>query len=125
MITGVGVDLVSISRLTRLLCKVPSLEKNIFSLRERDLPVRSKAGNIAAKEAMVKAGLLNSFKTFSEIEICRELGGAPIAIVKDNTKNLTFQERASIRISISYLNDTALALVVYQTSCDEKNLLDD
>ena len=50
MITGVGVDLVSISRLSRLLSKVSSLEKNIFSLRERDLPIRSKAGNVEGSD---------------------------------------------------------------------------
>lgn len=114
MITGVGIDLVSISRLSRLLSKVSSLEKNIFSLQERDLPIRSKAGNIAAKEAMVKAGLLNGFKSFRDIEILREIEGAPKVIGQNQAIKSTTQKGIDIRISISYMDDMALALVVCQ-----------
>lgn len=118
MITGVGVDLVSISRLSRLLYKVPSLEKKILSPRERDLSVRSKAGNIAAKEAMVKSGIISSFKLFKDIEICRELGGKPKA-KSVNISHMGSITSENIHISISYSNDTALALVVNQESPDD------
>jgi holo-[acyl-carrier protein] synthase len=118
MVAGVGVDLVSVSRLSRLLCRVPSLEKKILSPRERDLPVRSKAGNIAAKEAMLKSGLLTSFKSFRDIEICREFGGKPKA-KSVNISRIGSITGENIHISISYLNDTALALVVHQEPSHE------
>jgi phosphopantetheine--protein transferase-like protein len=119
MITSVGVDLVSISRLTRLLSKVASLEKNIFTLQERELPIRSKAGNIAVKEAMVKAGIIRGFKSFTEIEICREINGAPRVVKENKSIKFSFEKSIDILVSISYLNDTALALVICKVSCEE------
>lgn len=110
-------DLVSISRVGRLLSKVSTLERNLLSLREREFSIRSKAGSVAAKEAMIKAGIFKGFKNFNKIEICRGLDGAPSVVVDKDLMNSARDGNIDIRISISYVDDIVVAIVVYQKTC--------
>ena len=63
---------------------------------------------------MVKAGLLNGFKSFSDIEVLRETDGAPKVVKENQAIKSPTEECVDICISISYMDDIAMALVVCQ-----------
>lgn len=55
MIVGVGVEVVDVPRFRAQLERAPALRERLFTVDERDLPLRSLAARFAAKEAIAKA----------------------------------------------------------------------
>jgi holo-[acyl-carrier protein] synthase len=104
----IGIDLVSISRLSTVLERSPGLEARVFSGAERSYchsmpePVRHLAGTLAAKEAVIKAARLGRLVVWARrIEIGRDAAGVPAASIDGRP--------APMSISISHDGDTAVA----------------
>jgi holo-[acyl-carrier protein] synthase len=108
-----GIDLVSISRLSAALSRSPGLEGRLFSTTERSYcrskpePVRHFAGTLAAKEAVIKAARLGQLVAWvRRIEITRDATGVPLVSVDGRDAALT--------VSISHDADTAVAVAMIQ-----------
>ena len=54
MILGVGIDVVDVARFGAALERTPSLRDRLFTPREREMALNSKAARFAAKEALAK-----------------------------------------------------------------------
>jgi len=113
MITGTGIDIVSINRIKksleehsgRFIVKILSEEeiKIIPSARREEFI----AGRFAAKEAMVKAS--GTTFSFSSITILNDEKGKPfIKSIPDNMQN------KKIHVSISHDTDYAIASVIIE-----------
>lgn len=119
VITGIGCDIVSISRLEPLLQKPRFLEK-VYTPREQQCFAEGSsqraAGIWAAKEAVSKA-LGTGFAGFGmlDIEIDHNEKGAPVVKLHGGAKAV-FEKKgcSSIQLSISHEATAALAFAVTQ-----------
>ncbi len=122
-IYGIGIDVVKISRLSRLIKKRDSLKK-IFSKREIQKCSKKKinfnscfAKKFAAKEAFSKAmgtGISNGIH-LNEIEIDNQKNGKPFIKLKDKTlKKIDFilKKKYKLNLSISDEKEYAIAIVL-------------
>ena len=122
-IYGIGIDVVKISRLSRLIKKRDSLKK-IFSKREIQKCSKKKinfnscfAKKFAAKEAFSKAmgtGISNGIH-LNEIEIDNKKNGKPFIKLKDKTlKKIDFilKKKYKLNLSISDEKEYAIAIVL-------------
>jgi holo-[acyl-carrier protein] synthase len=77
VITGVGVDVVSLARFEQKLEATPRLRERLFAHSERELPLRSLAARFAAKEALIKALGRDDGLSWTEIEVVSDEHGDP------------------------------------------------
>ena len=89
----IGIDIVDVARLGKALARSPGLERRMFTQRELDRcnakghRVRSLAGTLAAKEAVIKAlGLGPLAASARRIEVLNLPTGAPVATVDGTTR---------------------------------------
>ena len=123
MIVGIGVDIVTVSRIERIYKKYNEtfarkiLTKDELQLLPQKNPVLYLASRFAAKEALVKAletGFLHDI-TFQTMQIEKNELGAPsirlfaAALDKANSLGVT-----NIKLSISHEKDSAIAFVVLE-----------
>lgn len=122
MITGVGIDLVSISRLAQKIESRPFVEK-IFSAKEiaycesTAKKEQHYAARFAAKEAFLKAtgkGMTMGFN-LKDIEILKNESEQPvIQLHGDFEKSKAKEGWQSIHVSLSHEGDKAIAIVIIE-----------
>lgn len=122
MISGVGVDIVEIRRISEAMSKHNNFIDRIFSkneieyLKSRNLRPEFVAGRFAAKEAVSKAlGTGFSGFEFKDIEIDRTAAGKPIVVLKGKAK-LIAQKYGNykVHLSISHGIDNAIAYAIME-----------
>ena len=122
MISGIGVDIVDISRIERLLISPRFLER-VFTENERarfervNHSPQSIAGVFAAKEAVSKA-LGTGFRGFNtrDIEILPDNSGSPfVHLYNGALERFSYLGGASIHISISHERNYAVAMAVLES----------
>jgi holo-[acyl-carrier protein] synthase len=103
----IGIDVVDVPRFKKVLERSPGMEARLFSKEERAYcsgksdPVRTMAGVLAAKEAVMKAKGLGFLPAWARrIEISWESGGAPTARIEGGE---------SVSVTISHDGQVAVA----------------
>lgn len=117
MITGIGLDVVELSRIRRLDAKSPKFRERVLTEYEQTeynqltavRKVEFLAGRFAAKEAFSKAkGTgIGSACSFQEIEIRKDIKGKPSVYFRDIETGL---------VSITHSKEFAAAQVLIQTN---------
>ena len=109
-ITGIGVDMVNISRMRRIVReKRERFIENTFSKEERGYcfshkdPAPHLAGTFAAKEAVRKASA--RYEAFADLEIRRTKAGRPEIWVRG-------RRQTSLLVSITHTDDLACAIAI-------------
>jgi holo-[acyl-carrier protein] synthase len=122
MIVGIGIDLVSISKMAERIEKPGFIEKVFTEEEIKYCSAHAKsaeryAGRFAAKEAFMKAigrGIKQEV-WFSQIEIRNRASGAPQLYCHGKADEaLKYLEVAKIHLSISHTQDTAVAIVILE-----------
>jgi len=112
MMSGVGIDIIEVSRISELISANEKFLSRNFSITEieyftRNSAIRAEtvAGNFAAKEAFAKA-LGTGFRGFGlkDIEVLRNELGAPYIVFRG--------ERSLAQVSVSHTKETAVAVVI-------------
>lgn len=116
MITGIGVDLIEVSRVIQA-CEKESFLNRYFTPREIALIKQNpkiSADNFAVKEAVAKM-LGTGFRGFApiDIEVLRNELGKPYAILHGEAEKLAKQQGITmIHVSISNTKEYANAFVI-------------
>ena len=123
MIKGIGVDICSTKRLSKILNNdKTSFINNTFSNNEIEEsknyknPAQFFASRFAAKEAFLKClgiGIFNTKLSLNEISIEKEQNGKPYIII-NNDVMIKDLEEMKIHLSISHENDICTAFVVIE-----------
>ena len=116
MITGVGVDLIEVTRVTKA-CENESFLKRYFTKQEIILilkDTKKAADNFAVKEAVAKMfGTGFTGISLIEIEVLREANGKPYVNLYGKAQELAkAQGITAIHVSISNTKDYASAFVI-------------
>lgn len=131
MISGLGVDIVEIDRMSAALERRPRMRERIFSADERaycekrNRPDIHYALRFAAKEAVLKAlGTGFSGMKFTDVEVARDAGGRPFPRLSGRAKEVADEQGVvELHLSLSYTHSTAVASAVAITASsrlDEK-----
>lgn len=112
MISGIGIDIVDISRF-KLFAEDKIFLAKYFSQSEVQLGVESMAGRFAAKEAFLKAVKNRYLLNWDDIEIIKKPDGSPDFKLKNTAAK--FVENRYIHLSISHSSDLAIALVIIES----------
>ncbi len=116
MITGIGVDLIEIDRVTKA-CGKDSFLRRYYTEAEQELiraNIRVAADNFAVKEAVAKM-FGTGFRTFFplDIEVLRDIAGKPYVKLYGNAAEIAAEQGVTaIHVSISNTKDYANAFVV-------------
>ena len=119
MITGIGVDLIEVERVTKA-CGKESFLKRYYTEAEQELihaDIRKAADNFAVKEAVAKM-LGTGFRTFFpiDVEVLRSKEGAPYVNLYGKAAELAAKQLITrIHVSITNTKDYANAFVVGET----------
>lgn len=119
MITGIGVDLIEVSRVV-FACQQESFLKRYFTDKEIELirpDIKKAADNFAAKEAVAKM-LGTGFRGFTplEVEVLRDDLGKPYVNLYGHADELAKEQGISrIHVSITNTKEYANAYVVGET----------
>jgi holo-[acyl-carrier protein] synthase len=112
MIKGVGVDLVSISRIERILLRTPALDAKIPNSQPGVRTPHELARDIAVFEALFKALPSNYKNRIRDFRINKDASGKPIVNyigeMKSSINNL------EILVSISHEGDYVIAIVLIE-----------
>lgn len=114
MITGIGIDLCSISRLTEALDSTPGLRARLFHAGEQGLSNKSLAARFAAKEALAKAVGNPSLLVWNEIEVINDDLGKPEFVFHGATAGAMQGQRVRVLLSLSHEVELATAMVVME-----------
>lgn len=124
MILGMDVDLVSISKIAESV-KSESFRRKVFTHSEIEIcesftnSAEHYAGKFAAKEAFMKAigkGIRQEV-WFTQVELLNGEAGAPyVQVSGEAEKTLSSLGVESVHISISHTGETAVAVVILETS---------
>jgi holo-[acyl-carrier protein] synthase len=116
MIIGIGVDVVDVARFEDSLDRTPALRERLFTVAERELPVRSLAARFAAKEAVAKALGAPAGLSWHDAEVVSGSDGAPSFLLRG-----TVGERAGhlgvarAHLSMSHDAGVATAFVILES----------
>lgn len=119
--SGVGVDLIEISRLERALERRPRLAERVFSPGElayaatRARPGRHLAARFAAKEAAVKALGLTGLR-LHEVEVTGGGDEAPALRLSGSAARLARESGIALDVSLTHSRELAAAVVVARDS---------
>jgi holo-[acyl-carrier protein] synthase len=114
--TGVGIDLVDISRIERALERRPRLANRLFTDREieyagaRRRPARHLAARFAAKEAVIKALGLGPGTSPRQIEVIP--GSPPGVELHDEVGRFAHDRELLVRISLTHEREAAAAVAI-------------
>jgi len=120
MITGIGLDMIEVARVSDKISRSVDFRNEIFSAREiayceaQPAAAEHYAARFAAKEAFLKAcgvGLTLGYR-LSEIEIIHGTDGRPELLAGGAWKELTFDK--TIHVSITHLKTIASAVVILE-----------
>lgn len=117
---GVGIDVVCVRRFRRALERQPLLTGRLFSREEQAYaarfanPAPRLAARFAAKEAAVKALGVSLFAVrFSDLEVGRRPGGAPVLEVRGRALTLARRRGVSrFLLSLTHTDEAAQAVVL-------------
>ena len=119
MIYGVGTDILSLERLSRILEHDGGFAEGVYTPRELELirsrpePVSCYATRFAGKEAVFKALRLNGNTRWTQIEILSEPDGAPRVQLHGAAAQYAAEQRVTaVRLSLSYEDKYACAFAV-------------
>lgn len=118
--TGIGVDVVSVSRMQDVLRRTPRFAASCFSRAERDecdgrrAPGREYALRFAAKEAFLKALGVGVFGgvALPDVEVRRDGERARLELGPTAARALRARGAAAPHLSLSNAGDAAMAVVV-------------
>ncbi len=122
MILGTGTDIIEVARVKKAIENV-SLKEKAFSKREieycdKDKSCQSFAVRAAGKEAFFKAlgtGWRDKMN-INEVEILNDELGKPFIELSGETLKLFEQKGGGlIHVSLSHINETAIAFVIIET----------
>lgn len=121
MITGIGTDIIEISRIEKVIKRTSSFIEKSFTHNEieyfklKGLKANVIAGNFAAKEAISKA-IGTGFRGFglTDIEILRDELGKPIVNLSDKIYKLLDKNDFNMHVSISHNKENAIAYAVME-----------
>ena len=125
MITGIGVDLIEVARVTKA-CDRESFRKRYYTVQEIELiekDIKKAADNFAVKEAVAKV-FGTGFQTFFpiDIEVLRTSEGKPYVNLYGRAKELAIKLGiTSIHVSISNTKEYSTAFAVGE-KCEERIL---
>lgn len=118
--TGIGIDLVEVSRIREMLEKHgPRFKERTFTRGEIAYcdscadPAMHYAARFAAKEAAAKAlgtGLWNEGVSWTDIEVVREENGKPVLVLHGAAKK--HASEAACLVSLTHTRDLAMAQVL-------------
>ncbi|MHB1665402.1 MAG: holo-ACP synthase [bacterium] len=129
MISGIGLDIVSIDRIKslkenygdRFLNRVFSADElnNINKIKHKNKIEQKIAGFFAAKEAFLKSLHIGLFSIpFNSINVFNEQNGAPFLFINDEIKKFILNKYSAkinkISLSISHDNGFAAAIVILE-----------
>ena len=119
MIYGVGTDILSLERISRILEHDGSFAKGVYTPRELELirarpePLCCYATRFAGKEAVFKALRLDGNTRWTEIEILSEPDGAPrVQLHGAAARYAASRGVTAVRLSLSYEDKYACAFAV-------------
>ena len=119
MIWGIGTDILSIRRLSRILESNSGFAKSVYTPAELEIicakpqPVYCYATRFAGKEAVFKALRLDGNTRWQEIEILSGPDGAPFVRLNARTaRHAAAHGVTRVEISLSYEEDYACAFAV-------------
>ena len=122
MIYGVGTDILSLERLSRILEHDGSFAKGVYTTRELELirsrpePLCCYATRFAGKEAVFKALRPDGNTRWTEIEILSEPDGAPCVQLHGSAAQYAAEQGVTaVRLSLSYEDRYACAFAVAVT----------
>lgn len=120
MIVGVGVDLCSISRMSRFTRDDHFIDR-VFSSEEieyafsKPYPARHLASSFAAKESFSKASGVNLFRVISSgVSVSRSNSGPRLCLLGVDEGLAAMFSRSVFHLSISHDGDYAVAFVVME-----------
>jgi len=114
MITGIGTDIIEVSRIRRALELTDRFAARVFTAAEREYcmlgrrPALRFAGRFAAKEAVAKS--LGTGLSWSDVEILADASGGPIVRFLNEAAALIGDRR--VIVSISHCRSYAVAYAV-------------
>ena len=112
MIHGVGVDVVDLARFEATLTRTPETAARLFTAGESGLPLESRAGRFAAKEAFVKALRAPSSLSWQDVEVITDEHGAPTFRLQGAAADRVAELGVRLHLSISHDTSVATAFVV-------------
>ncbi|HET9053958.1 MAG TPA: holo-ACP synthase [Cyclobacteriaceae bacterium] len=123
MITGVGIDVVAISRIAEKMRK-PEFKNAVFTkaeiayCEEGGNKMQHYAARLAVKEAFLKAtgkGMAYDINNFQRIEVCRDGNGQPFIKLNGSFEVMKEAEKwVGMHVSITHEADTAIAVVILE-----------
>jgi len=129
-----GIDLVTVSKLKRIMLQNPGLADEIFTAREREYcqarrdPFIHFAGRFAAKEACLKAlgaGLSGTGidAALKDVEVVPDMAGRPQLSVGGWTAKIGRRKKVyQYTLSISHSGDSAVASVILAAGGAEEKM---
>jgi len=115
-VTGVGIDLLDVSRLERALARRPGLAQRLFTAAEREYaagrarPAQHLAARFCAKEAVAKSLALEAWAP-RDVEVVTA-GGPPRVALHGPVAARAEALGVEIAISLTHTGDTAGAVAV-------------
>jgi len=116
VILGIGVDLVSISRMEDSLRRTPALAARLFTEGERGRPAASLAACFAAKEAVAKALGAPPGLRWEDVELTHDKAGRPELAVRGTVAEVA--SRLGVRrwhVSLTHDAGVSVAFVVAES----------
>lgn len=114
MVTGVGTDIIEVSRIRESLARHPGFRDRVLTPAEREIcssggdPAERVAGRFAAKEAVAKA--LGRSLSWQDVEILSDERGCPVVGLRG--KALEVAAGRKVLVSISHCHSHAVAYAV-------------
>ena len=120
MITGVGTDIIEVSRIKRALENRAEFADRMFTPAEKEyclsggIPVQRFAGKFAAKEAVAKS--LGTSLSWQDVEILADANGKPEVRLLNGAAEIAAGRK--VMVSISHCHKYAVAYAVAVTEGD-------
>lgn len=117
MIVGIGVDVVDLARFERAIARTPGLLTRLFTVAERDRPVRSLAARFAAKEALIKALGGPGTLRWHDMEVVNDEHGNPgFALHGATATEAASRGVARVHLTMSHDAGIATAFVIAESN---------
>lgn len=117
MITGIGVDVVDLTRFERAASRTPALLERLFTPAERGLPLHSLAGRFAAKEALIKALGDSTGVRWHDMEVVSNELGNPFFVLSNAVAGIVQACGIDgIHLSMSHDAGIAVAYVIAEST---------
>jgi|LauGreSBDMM110SN_4_FD.fasta_scaffold164011_2 holo-[acyl-carrier-protein] synthase len=113
MIKGIGIDLVSISRIEEILLRTPRFECWIPNSKEMPRTPRELAGDIAIFEALFKALPNEDKRSIRDFRVKRDSQGKPIIDFLGESANII--DNMEVSVSVSHEGDWVVAIAIIHT----------